>query len=357
MIKNHSLKTILAITFYLVISGGFYIINSANAEMLDIWDDERAYRPAPVLFLHGFGLDSPQMWTGEGEPSADDIDVRLQPYFGKYYTGYKEDPTILEDTDFPYLEVIDFIGRNYAGTPDEILRQELIDRNSSIDTYQSEDYYVSTGERNIGDPGWSNKVDDEIQLILNGYGTDKAILVCYSMGGLAAREYFRAFNGNDSAIRLITIATPHLGSVWATTPRFIRRTQTIGWFIPFSGWRFSYTVKVADRAIEHWGLVDIDGDAVRDMIPGSDFLTILNNSFQPQDVDYFAIAGDIRWYSGDGVVSLHSARGEGALNLKDEAIVSSNHGNVPQVAAEGCLIQMPVPLQRFTRRLLLLKEQ
>ena len=45
-------------------------------------------------------------------------------------------------------------------------------------------------------------------------GTERVTLVCHSMGGLAARAYLRA-KGHDAVARVITICTPHHGTVFA----------------------------------------------------------------------------------------------------------------------------------------------
>jgi len=45
-------------------------------------------------------------------------------------------------------------------------------------------------------------------------GAERVTLVCHSMGGLAARAYLRA-KGHDAVARVITICTPHHGTVFA----------------------------------------------------------------------------------------------------------------------------------------------
>lgn len=45
-------------------------------------------------------------------------------------------------------------------------------------------------------------------------GADRVTLVCHSMGGLAARAYLRT-KGHDAVARVITIDTPHHGTVFA----------------------------------------------------------------------------------------------------------------------------------------------
>jgi pimeloyl-ACP methyl ester carboxylesterase len=53
-----------------------------------------------------------------------------------------------------------------------------------------------------------------VQKLLADSGAERVTLVCHSMGGLAARAYLRA-KGNDLVARVITIDTPHHGTVFA----------------------------------------------------------------------------------------------------------------------------------------------
>ena len=53
-----------------------------------------------------------------------------------------------------------------------------------------------------------------IERIVEGTGQPRVILVCHSMGGLAARRYV-ATHGTGRIARIITIATPHAGSALA----------------------------------------------------------------------------------------------------------------------------------------------
>lgn len=54
-----------------------------------------------------------------------------------------------------------------------------------------------------------------IEEVCGATGQPRVILVCHSMGGLAAREYFRV-HGVARVERLVTIASPHHGTALAT---------------------------------------------------------------------------------------------------------------------------------------------
>ena len=177
-------------------------IYPADAELLDYtqWKKhENVYRPYPVLFLHGFAGGNPGIW----QPAIVSLDREGTGYFSKYYGYSNPDPKNPFHKDAHlYLETISF----FDTTENYPAREDLIDRNSSVDTYQPGDYYVETGERiadGLSDPGWADKVaylvagnipqgvrGERLQYLLpqkdllQRYGTDKLILVCHSTGGL-----------------------------------------------------------------------------------------------------------------------------------------------------------------------------
>lgn len=359
--KKRILSFIISLTFTIV-----FIFRIAIAAIIpddpnnpnDGWKDPRAYRPLPVLFVHGFASGGPwETWVErerQPENKKPKLDEKLKGYFEDYYIpldaitqkpilalpGTVEHP----QTRYPYLELISFI--DFSKT----WRSQLIDRNSSVDTYQEGDYYVRTNERLVGALGWSDKLQVAIQQLRENYKDkngkpQKIILVCHSMGGLATREYLTnpKYSMSNEIKEIILIGVPNLGSSFASLANGITSAQRVGWFIPGVGWLFSSGIEVFDKIVEHRGMVDIDGDAVRDMDPserGSGFLALLNGRPQPAGVDYFAIWGngnsltDIlvsrQLYDGegDGVVSKDSQLGFGILTLKDSfKLENTSHGN------------------------------
>jgi predicted alpha/beta hydrolase family esterase len=62
--------------------------------------------------------------------------------------------------------------------------------------------------------GRAAQLDREIERIAAGTGREKLVLVCHSMGGLAARAYLCG-HGADRVAKLITIASPHHGTLHA----------------------------------------------------------------------------------------------------------------------------------------------
>lgn len=61
---------------------------------------------------------------------------------------------------------------------------------------------------------YAESLDLAVQKLRANGGAERVTLVCHSMGGLAARAYLRA-KGHDAVARVITIDTPHHGTVFA----------------------------------------------------------------------------------------------------------------------------------------------
>jgi pimeloyl-ACP methyl ester carboxylesterase len=62
---------------------------------------------------------------------------------------------------------------------------------------------------------FAGELHQRIESVCASSGQPRVILVCHSMGGLAAREYLRV-HGNARVERLVTVASPHHGTALAT---------------------------------------------------------------------------------------------------------------------------------------------
>jgi triacylglycerol esterase/lipase EstA (alpha/beta hydrolase family) len=61
---------------------------------------------------------------------------------------------------------------------------------------------------------YAELVHEAVERLRAATGTDRVTLVCHSMGGLAARSYLRRY-GHHAVQRVVTIGTPHHGTVFA----------------------------------------------------------------------------------------------------------------------------------------------
>ncbi|MFH1441564.1 MAG: hypothetical protein ABIH18_05960 [Candidatus Omnitrophota bacterium] len=349
LIRKKQLFISLICLFFLKISSFAAIIPDDSNNPNDGWKDPRAYRPAPILFSHGFAAGDPTgTWigrNGQKENQRPEIDTKLWSNFKNYYydkNAQTQIPiTALQPTRNPYLEIVSYID----ASKDE--RSQLIDRNSSVDTYKEGDYYISTEERKIGDSGWADKLNEAVKKMRdiykdkNGYPL-KINIICHSMGGLAAREYLTNSKYGSSASNvndLVLIGVPNLGSPLATFATGLAASQRIAWlFNPAPHLLSSEITKELDKNVLVFGKIDAQGDAARDMDPGllgSGFLKQLNSRAQPQNVDYYAVCGlsMTLWEylfnseSGDTVVPISSQLGIGVLQLKDYKIAkNASHG-------------------------------
>jgi pimeloyl-ACP methyl ester carboxylesterase len=61
---------------------------------------------------------------------------------------------------------------------------------------------------------YAEALHEAVEKLRANSGAEQVTLVCHSMGGLAVRAYLRA-KGNEAIARVITICTPHHGTVFA----------------------------------------------------------------------------------------------------------------------------------------------
>ncbi|MGB7346560.1 MAG: hypothetical protein WBD20_20230 [Pirellulaceae bacterium] len=112
---------------------------------------------------------------------------------------------------------------------------------------------------------------------LFGDATPEMVLVGHSMGGLVARELTENPTfGNPKIVSLITVATPHGGSNWASLP------PLLDFF--------------AEGQVDSSDLVDVilhrpSAPGLRDLAPGSDFLTTMQTRQPKAGVRYTTIVG------------------------------------------------------------------
>ena len=80
-------------------------------------------------------------------------------------------------------------------------------RDWNVATINLEPVYVPVGQ-------YADALQRAVEKLRADSGAERVTLVCHSMGGLAARAFVRA-KGHDTIARVITICTPHYGTVFA----------------------------------------------------------------------------------------------------------------------------------------------
>ncbi|MFA4888484.1 MAG: alpha/beta hydrolase [Candidatus Omnitrophota bacterium] len=276
----------------------------AFGKILDQWSDSDAYKPNPILFLHGFALGKPDSWN------------RIVDDLKKYFNDYTPQTTNL-DLSLPYLE-----------------RLAFNDPNGSIDTYSPEKLNPDGNS-----DGWADKINNRINKLLPIYkfkgSSLKFILICHSMGGLAAREYItnpKYTNSKNDTDKLITIGTPHAGSPLANIKKIEDAATGMYkyiWDIPVNekvGIQINY-LELTDKILQFLRgeyHINPEGEDLKDMAVKSPFLTALNARIRPSGFKSYAIYGELKlllnglfsayypsepWTCGDSIVPRDSQIG------------------------------------------------
>ena len=111
------------------------------------------------------------------------------------------------------------------------------------------------------------------------YPALKVHVIAHSMGGLVARHFIEGPAYRGGIDRFILIATPNRGSCWAKMRWALLAYQRL---------------HEGKQDEEVWARIckDGNGPAARDMLPGSQFLQLLNRRPRAKDVRYTVIAGN-----------------------------------------------------------------
>ena len=323
-------KTILALLAIIFLFSNFLCYGGELIVKEDAWKEDNVYRPNPVLFLHGFAKGSPESW----EKAIEQLQTKVpddKKHFKKYYRGVEENfgksPGRAKTLAKPYLEIIDFVDTSKDS------HSRRADENSSVDTYKESDYYVQKGWRKANDPGWADKLRywvngsmppnvneglekylllfdcEEVPPIIERYNSH-IMFICHSMGGVTARHYAKSYSGIVD--KLITIGTSHLGAGTAQISINLNNLQKLrgGILHKLACILFAPLSLNLDQTLEIIAHVDIDGDCMEDLCPGSDFLTDLNN-YIPGNIEYYMFYSNVLHMKNDLIVSEKSQKGEG----------------------------------------------
>ena len=291
----------------------------AYAQVLDSWQDSRAYKPAPVLFLHGFAKGSPADWQG--------VIGGLQQYFSAYQPLGN------------YLETLDFQ-----------------DPNGSIDTYPAGKLNPQGNNR-----GWSDKlalkVDELLSSAQYGLYCDQLNIVAHSMGGLAARYYLATYS-LAAVQKLILVGVPNLGTPLSTVADGLGLIPQLGWstFLGPSAYIVTLNYSGLEALFNNLLEIDFQGYAVKDMdnsTLGSGFLKYLNSIPQSDKTNYSIVVGEHGsllnlilfqgWSLGDSVVHAKSQLGTNCISTKNIIYIKSVHWKEPTNIA----LQKEDPVLKF----------
>ena len=145
------------------------------------------------------------------------------------------------------------------------------------------------------------KSADELLASLDGLsalGVTRMDLVCHSMGGLVSRDAMTRDDFSSHGIvieRYVTIGTPHAGSPWARMQAVSEMREQVQRWIESDDMDPKRLMSFVN---------DGTGQAGRDLLPGSEFLTELNSRPMPDGVVSTCIVGRATRANGEGLDSI-----------------------------------------------------
>jgi pimeloyl-ACP methyl ester carboxylesterase len=206
--------------------------------------------PSPIVLLHGMG--------GDGQASSG-------------LTGF------FRQQNLRYGGVV----RIGAGGRPEFIQAEVVPEKADFFTLEMSDPFQSLQD-------WTRELDKLLAAIHEETGGARVVLVGHSAGGVAGRKYLVEHTGGPHVAKLVTVASPHLGSNLAMVPLFLRKLRD-----SVSGWagQGSFTAEQMNRlsaSIERSFEVPFDSPILEDLLPEglNPRLAALNRSAHPDTVEY-----------------------------------------------------------------------
>ncbi|MBL0267130.1 MAG: T9SS type A sorting domain-containing protein [Chitinophagaceae bacterium] len=275
--------------------------------------------PYPIIFIHGL--------NGSDETWINMIDS-LNYFYGLSYGG-RLDFCLNQDGDnFTSNLTSDY--RDWTDT-NNLLPGDFFTINFDVDIFgTAHDIDYKSNQAGIVKQGLA--VRDAIKHVLAITGREKVLLVCHSMGGLAAREYLQngnLFQQNDGlkhVAKLVTIGTPHGGSNAtdfgividenSEAVRDLRTGYAYSYYWPLGapnpnrdapGTYLFGGVEDLNYMVDSYFSLFFNADVNCDgVVSGQPFIG-LNNRSIPVDLSYACVVGTGDLLGGDGVVLENNA--------------------------------------------------
>lgn len=143
-------------------------------------------------------LEALRLWWGETRISCSMFQLRM-PFLCRF-----ADPPVVHDPSRPAVLLLHGYACNRA------VWKPLLDSGvlagCNVATVNLEPLFESI-------EAYADPVRDAVERLRQASGAAQVVLVCHSMGGLAARAYLRRY-GDAAIARVITISTPHYGTIF-----------------------------------------------------------------------------------------------------------------------------------------------
>lgn len=157
-------------------------------------------------------------------------------------------------------------------------------------------------------------------------GKGKVDIVGFSLGGLVGRTYLKNLAANPGVGKLITIATPHLGANWLSPWQGLQKK-------PFGlELQKAIAVLVKEFYPNQARPLDLEGQALSQLVPNSTFFHWLNNEAPPGQVEYHLLYGDLRVKFSQDLFHLKFVSEE--YSLGDLVVGTSSASTLPDYEPE-----------------------
>lgn len=206
-------------------------------------------------------------------------------------------------------------------------------------------FYISFSDRFAGPARLAPELKEFIGRVLRETRQNKVILVCHSLGGLAARKYLIDFKDSHQVKKLILLSTPNLGSVglsfnWLPLSLIILGALGYRYIWPL----LFFLVGLIWEAVAYARGVWLISEAAWAMRPRSRFLKELNSKEMPEDIKYVSIISDTRVLPHHLVnLLLFREGGDGAVPLSSQKLSSQC---VPNFSSLD-YTELPISLPHF----------
>ncbi len=281
------------------------IDNSTLHIKINVSDNTDKYsgiNPKNIFESYGItGIGAKEMMVGKGEdfagaswqPISNSIEVAVDPGFGmrtvylKFRDGAGNETPALSASAYMFNKVNGYMAMEEDNDPVVLVHGYGSSIMGDVSSYISWAYYVGRLEADgfdthvitLSDAGMQDitisaaELQSFVQKVLAETGARKVDIVSHSMGGLVSRYYIKYMGGSGLVDDLVTISTPHRGTI----------TASIG-----------------------------PGKSARQMEVGSSFLRTLNSGdITPGYVDYTAIHSN----NDEMVIPQQNGFLDGAINI------------------------------------------
>jgi pimeloyl-ACP methyl ester carboxylesterase len=244
------------------------------------------------------------------------------------FTAADQPPVPIAEAQVPQRVIVLIHGLDDPGRVWITLRPQLMDKGYTIVQLEY------PNDQSIAD---STRLAAAQFALVKQHGAERVDIIAHSMGGLIARDlltdpqYDRAvFPAVD---RLIMVGTPQHGSTMA----MMRMAAE---------WRDQFTRSVDEHVAPPGflgGIFDGAGEAGIDLLPGSEFLTVLNARPLPAVVKMTIIAGRVTPQLGDAIEGAAETIGDGCVSVEssklegvsDYTLVEGNHLSIVRNVTAG----------------------